>query len=356
MSRVLHIIDSRTPLDALLQLSLLARPDEPIFSAGPPPWAGGAEIPARKLHCPLGLPELAGLRAAGEAPSADVVHAWSVPAARLAAVLARKRRCCALVSVPAAGDEVRRGLGRARRVYGLGVTVPTESARRALVAAGWGSSAVHRLPPPAAAIPDRDRLRLATRRALGAGEAETVLLAPAEMTLHAGLTMACWATATLRHAEMSVRLLLPGDGPGRKHADFFARSTGFASAIHLTGHRFGLPECLAAADVAVFFPRRDGGVAALAAAMRARLPIAAFGWPDVAECAPPDEAACLAVEPVPREAARAVYRLLTRPELARRLARAAEARAVERFAPPECRRSLDDIYARLTARGPGAGR
>ena len=356
MARVLHIIDSRTPLDSLLQLSLLARPDEPILSAGPPPWAGGAKIPARKLHCPLGMPELAALRAAGEAPPAEVVHAWSVTAARLAAVLARKRRCAALVSVPAAGDEVRRGLRLARRIYGLGVTVPTEAARRALLAAGWEASAVHRLPPAAAAIPDRDRLRRVTRRALGAGDAESVLLAPAEMTLHAGLTLACWATATLRHAEMSVRLLLPGDGPARKHADFFARSTGFASEIHLTGHRFSLAECLAAADVAVFFHRRDDGVAALAAAMRAGLPIAAFHSPDVAECAPPGEAARLAVERIPREAARAVYQLLTRPELARRLARAAQARAADRFDPPRCRENLEDIYADLVAKGPGAGR
>ena len=361
MTDVLHIIDALTPADMLDQLELLADAGETIVSLGPPPRLTGLERLVRTVHCPLGLPQLAGLRMGKLARGARLVHAWSVTSALAAWALGRTGGPVALLSLPhlpAAG----RALGRIRRLTrraGLHLTVPTRSARAALMRAGLDGQAVHVLPPPAPTGDDADTntRRSRARKALGLSDKQHLLVSPAAMVRGAGHKYASWVHAIIRQLLDDVLLLMPAGGPIQDRVQTFAATTGYDGEVFLPedAAAAGLSpaDALAAADIAMFPAERDTGVAALAAAMAAGLPIVASRTPDIAECAPHETAALLASPADPREAASLLLKLIETPDLAEKLSAAARRRAGELFDVQVCRGRLEEIYT-LTAGSAGA--
>ena len=349
MSRVLHIIDRYTPRDCLLQLEMLAGPDDAIASVGPPPRPGpaGFDLPVRPVHAPMGSAALAGRRREMKrlAGQAEAIHAWSLSAASAAEAAADGQTVLlSLPHVPSAGrlHVVLKALAR----HAVRVTVPTEAAARALRSAGADEEAVDVLAPPAGPVDRAAGGRDRVREALNLREDECLIAAPGEMSMWSGHKYASWVHAILRRFMEDVRLVMPGGGARLHNVASFVASTGYAAEQRMTGEEFALVDVLAAADVAVFFHERDCGVSSLAAAMAAALPIAASRTPDAAECTGA-EAAVLVPPRDPRAGSAAVAKLITDRDLAGRLGEAAKERARRLFDPQNCRSKLDEIYAKL---------
>jgi hypothetical protein len=344
---VLNIVDATTRPDMLRQLTLLAGTGERVISAGPPPpLEAAAGVHVVPVHCPMGSPQLAGLRMRPHAAGAGLIHAWSLPALLAGRELSLATGLPLLASLPCAGradqvEALRSAIGPGL----LAVTVPSRQAQDKLLAAGLPERFVHLLPPAAGAIADRQALRERTRRELGIAEGAPLIVAPDPLVRYAGHKFASWTHAIVRYVPegQAAKLLLPGSGKFFEAVRFFAGTTGFPDEVFLTEDRLTAAAGLAAADVAVLFHEREVGPLALAETMAAGLPIAATTVPELAECAPDGQAAILAEPGDPRTATAALLRLLGEPDLAARLARDAQARAAELFDPARARGVLAGI-------------
>ena len=339
------MIDAGTLPDALVQLSLLAGPDDPVVSVGPPPAAPFAPR-AEAVHRPMGSARAAGLRLRGRAANVDLLQAWSPDAMRAGRELSLASGRPLLASLPTAGSRAEvAALAEAVGPGLLSVTVPTSAARARLLAAGLPGRSVAVLPPAARPPADREAVRRRTRRRLGAAPDCRVLVAPDALIRPSGHETAVWAFAMARHMLGRLKLVIPGDGEAGEHVRSFAAGTGFGEEVLFTQWDLTADELLAAADVAMFCPRRSVGAGMLAGAMAAGLAIVASDTPDAAELAPHGEAALLAVPGSPRQAAAALLKLLDDAELAARLGAEASRRAAERFGPDLVRRRLKAIHA-----------
>jgi glycosyltransferase involved in cell wall biosynthesis len=350
MTKVVHLIDASTPQDMLEQIRLLAGQPDEIVSIGPPPaWPLGR--PAKAVHCPMGSPALAAKRLPPAVAAAEVVHAWSAPAASAAVSAQLRRRPVFSLSCLPEGPLRGRLIdwARAGEVF---VTVPTEASRRELIGAGVPQWGVKVLPPAAGPIADAAAGRSKVRAELGVGDGHVLLVAPGEMTRGSGHKYAPWVHAVLRQVRPDLRLVVPGTGPDEEHVRYYAGTTGLDSEVFLTEGRYWPRETLAAADLAVFFHERDCGAGALAAAMAAGLPIVASRTPDVVECTGDGEAAVLVDPGSPREGSAGVLRVLDDADLSRRIGQAASRRAAECFSVELCRNRLAEVYASLCASSP----
>jgi len=345
----MHILDGTARADMLDQLALLAGEGDEAVCVGPPP-PHRLRLPMVSGHRPFGSARLAGWRLRYRAEACDVIHAWSLEAMRAAAELALAVGKPMVLSLACAAD--REDVRAVRRIVGPGlfhVTVPTDSDCAALGRARLPAGAVWVLPPAAEAVPDRPATRRRVRESLGIGESTHVVAAPDPMIRHAGQHIASWAHAIVRQVVQDVCLLLPGGGPLADHVRSFATTTGYNSQVLFPGERLSPHEVLAAADSAAFFHERAIGVAGVAAAMVAGLPVVASRLPDVAELAPDGEASLLAEPGDPRAAAAVLLKLLEDRGLADRLAGTARRRAERLCAPESCRGRLDEVYAAAAA-------
>ncbi len=349
MSSTIHLVDSATPGPLLAQARRICRHDDPIVfigPSGPSPQAQGLE----RVHAPLGLARLAGLRLGRYLPGRAVAHAWSLRAAGAGRTLARREGLNLLASINRVPRDRRRDrLVSALQANELDLTVPSEIQRRALLARDVQAEAVHVL-GPVADLPERtDRRRHDARGKLGFTDKNTVLVAPGAMHDATAGKFAIWVHVILHHFMPDVRLLLPGDGPARPRVRFFLESAGLPDLTWMGSEQVGEADALAAADIAMVLPRKTGCTHALAAAMGAGLPIVAADVPDLAEWAPAEEAALLVEPAQPRLAAAAAVRLVDDAPLAESLSARARAIAAERMSVDACRSALADIHAEVYA-------
>ncbi|MDP7637105.1 MAG: glycosyltransferase [Phycisphaerae bacterium] len=348
MARVLHIVAADTSPDMLAQARLLAGDGDRIVSAGP---AAAVTAPAgdvTPIHGPLGIARLSGLAMRELAAGADVIHTWSPAAASAAQQATKKTVRAVLISLghlppPAELDGLLSGLFDRR----WAITVPTESDRHRLALIGAPADRLFVLPPATEPIHAAPQRRQHVRKALQLRQADFLLVAPSQMTRHAGHKYVAWAHAMARIFLPQVRLAFPTRGPAEQSVRTFVKTTGYDREVFFTWRRFALPDVLAAADAALFLHRRNCGGAALAAAMAAGLAAVAWDCTDLADCAPHDQAALLSPRGNVRAATGHVVRLADEADLRRRLASNAAARARERFSLPGVRRQLVRIYSDL---------
>jgi glycosyltransferase involved in cell wall biosynthesis len=241
-----------------------------------------------------------------------------------------------------------RDIRRLARCPRLRMTVPTRACRDALVKTVAPEASVSVLPPAARPIDRQAGRRQRTRGLLGLGNRQRLIVAPGEVMRDGAHKMAVWVFAILRELRDDLRLLLPETGPALPNVRSFAEATGHESETYMAEGRAELADCLAAADVAVLFPRQGADAYALTAAMAAGLPIAASGTADVSEIAPHGEAALLAPPGDPRSASAAVLKLLEDADLSARLSMEAR-RIAGQFHPRQVRGQLEGIYAALRA-------
>jgi len=344
MIDALHIVDSRTRPDMIEQLDMLAGADDRVLSAGPPP--PGLARPVTPVHCTMGSFRLAGWRMRDQAGSARIIHAWSPRALWAGRELALTTGRAMVLSIPAAPtvpadwETLRQAVGPGL----LNVIVPTDFARRRLIAAELPPAFCHALAPAARAPNDAGEARLRVREALGIGGDVKLLVAPDPFVRYAGHEYASWSHAILRHVPLELRVAFPSSGPMEDHVRFFAHTTGLDDEVFFTHGRFTVEQVIAAGDIAVFPQSRDVGVVCLCAAMAAGRAIAASGVGGIAELAPDGEAALLSAAG-PRETSAALMRLVEDDELARRLGQAARERAGVLFEPRAAAARLQAVYA-----------
>ncbi len=344
MIEALHIVDSRTRPDMLDQLDMLAGADDLVFSAGPPP--PGMARPVKPVHCTMGSSRLAGWRMRDLAGSGKIIHAWSQEALWAGRELSLTTGRAMVLSTPAAPTSPG-GWKSLRQAVGpglLNVVVPTDFARRRLIAGQLPPAFCHVLAPAARTLDNADQARRTVREALGVDGNTKLLVAPDPFVRYAGHEYASWSHAILRHAPLELRLAFPSSGPMEDHVRFFAHTTGFDDEVYFTHGRFSVEQVIAAADIVAFPQMRDVGAICLCAAMAAGRAIAASGVGGMAELAPDGLAAVLSGAGA-RETSAALIRLADDDQLALRLGRAASERAGELFEPGAVAARLQAIYA-----------
>jgi hypothetical protein len=374
MGHVLHIIDADTPQDMLWQLAALAGADR-ILCVGPRPPIFPPGLAIEPVHMPMGSTTLGGLRLVPLARGAEIFHCWSHGALSAAQAMNDHVRGRLILSLPTMppSDKFPRLLKEIIRGR-LTVTLPTDAGRRAMVELGRQQTSdlfyekqrlgiddgqdlaaelltieagIFHLTPPISPISDQPARREATRKRLGLGDGQRIIVAPGEMLPQAGHRYIMWAHAILRQMVEQIYVVLPDSGPAVSRVEFFSGTTGCASEMFLPRQAplasgIDRSDCLAAADMAVFLPDADCGLVAIGEAMMAGLPIVAARTPDIEECTGGE--AALLVPAIPREATAAMLKIIDDPKLARRLGEAAATRARQLFDPTISKAQLNEIH------------
>ncbi|HEX8921251.1 MAG TPA: glycosyltransferase [Pyrinomonadaceae bacterium] len=153
--------------------------------------------------------------------------------------------------------------------------------------------------------------------------------------------------------EVKAKLIIVGDGPERQSLEAAAVAYGISGRVHFAGQISNVKPYYAAADVLVLPSHSEGSPYVLLEAMAAGLAIVATkvgGVPEMVE----DEESALLVPPRDSEAmARAISRVLTDTELARRLTRNASALITTRYSPETYVRALTGIYREILSNAAG---
>ena len=214
MIEALHIVDDLARPDVLEQLDMLAGAGERIISAGPPP-AGLAHRPVEPVHCPMGSARLGGLRMRDLAGNAQVIHAWSTKALLAGRELALATGRAMVLTIPASptNEDDWKLLSQAVGPGLVNVVVPTDFARRQLIAAQLPGRFCHVLPPAASPPTEANEARKKVRGGLGLAEEAKLLVAPDPFVRHAGHENASWSHAILQHASLDTKLIIPSSGP-----------------------------------------------------------------------------------------------------------------------------------------------
>ena len=300
----------------------------------------------RQHHLPVALLRMRGdvhpadlgtLRRAYRQHRVDLVVLKSHQCIRMAwaaGALSLRRRPAILCRL---GDSVmKRSLG-ARLTYrflGDRYVTPSEHCRAELLR--YGYFAPHRIraiPNGVDVPPDDPAARGRIRAELGLGTAPT-LIATSRLHPMKGHTHLLDALATLRAHFPDLRLVIAGDGVERPNLEAQARRLGIADAVAFTGHRADVPDLLRAADLFVLPSLREGMPNTALEAMAVGLPAVAAAVDGVPEVVADGETGLLVSPGDPQHLHDTLGRLLTEPELAGSLGRAARRRVRDHFTPP----------------------
>lgn len=152
------------------------------------------------------------------------------------------------------------------------------------------------------------------------------------------------AVIPLCHARPQLHAVLLGDGPERDALAARIAAAGLQERIHLAGYQQDMPTWLARLSVLVLSSRTEGTPMILLEAMRAGVPVAAFGVggvPDMLE----DERSALLARPGDVAALGAlVARLLDDRHLALRLTAEARRRQLDQYHLPTLAQRWDQLY------------
>jgi glycosyltransferase involved in cell wall biosynthesis len=157
------------------------------------------------------------------------------------------------------------------------------------------------------------------------------------------------AVARLKKAFPRLHLVILGSGNLREELQALGERLGLGACLHLLGERPDVPAHLTAMDIFVLPSRNEGMGRALVEAMTAARPVVATrvgGVPAIVE----DGITGLLVPPEDADAlARALRRLLIRPDLARELGQAAARSIGERFGAAAMTQAVEAVYLRCLA-------
>jgi glycosyltransferase involved in cell wall biosynthesis len=148
------------------------------------------------------------------------------------------------------------------------------------------------------------------------------------------------------------RCILVGDGIERSNLERSIAAAGLTQRFLFAGHTSEVAPYYALADILVVPSLSEGSPNVVLEAMAAGLPIAATSVGGIPETVEHEVSALLVPARNPEAMAAAVARLLSQPELARRLSAEASAQCARRFSPAAYQRELLSVYSRLC---PAAG-
>jgi glycosyltransferase involved in cell wall biosynthesis len=152
-------------------------------------------------------------------------------------------------------------------------------------------------------------------------------------------------------------LVLAGDGPALPAIAAAVQRGGLSERVELLGARADIPELLERSDVFVLSSRSEGFPVSILEAMAAGLPVVATDVGGVAEAVEDGETGLLVPAADSEALAHALERLLSDPDLRRRLGAAGRARALRLFDVPRYRAAYVELYCReLNGVAPAASR
>jgi glycosyltransferase involved in cell wall biosynthesis len=141
------------------------------------------------------------------------------------------------------------------------------------------------------------------------------------------------ALAILKHSSphRCFKLLLAGDGPDREALQYLARSLGLADDILFLGFQADIPYLLSCLDLFISPTLREGLSISILEAMAAARPIVVTSIPQNVELIEHEITGLLVPISSPEVLSRAILRLVTDPELASRLGKAARQRVLSDY-------------------------
>lgn len=145
------------------------------------------------------------------------------------------------------------------------------------------------------------------------------------------------------------RLLLPGEGPCRKHLEQLAVELGVQSAVLFPGFVQEIEHIYQALDVFVFASRSEGLGSSLLSAMSYGLPVVALGQCAVPEIIQSGTHGLQIPSAEPGIIAAAVLRLLDDPELAARIGAAAQDRIKQKYSVESLVHRTLSLYKRVAS-------
>ena len=151
------------------------------------------------------------------------------------------------------------------------------------------------------------------------------------------------------NTEIDFRLVIVGSGPERERLEAAAGSLRLSERVVFTGELSQVQPYYAAADLLVLPSHSEGSPYVLLEAMAANVPIVATAVGGVPEMVEDEESALLIPARDPRAMAAAIARVLTEPELARKLTENGSALAATRYSPESHAESLLEIYQEIVS-------
>jgi glycosyltransferase involved in cell wall biosynthesis len=145
----------------------------------------------------------------------------------------------------------------------------------------------------------------------------------------------------------NVQLVIVGDGQLDSILEAQALSLGISDDVKFVGFQNDVPAFLKVADLFVFPSETEGLPNSLIEASLARLPIVACDAPGVVDVIEHEVNGLRVSTRSPDQLADAVNRLLSNPELARRLALKAEELATEKYCLSSVIQQVESIYSRV---------
>ncbi|HKM80390.1 MAG TPA: glycosyltransferase family 4 protein [Candidatus Acidoferrum sp.] len=162
------------------------------------------------------------------------------------------------------------------------------------------------------------------------------------------------ALPAVRAKYPTARLLLAGDGPCRAHLEALSRALGLQEAVIFAGFVGDIAQVYAALDAFVFPSLAEPLGNSLLAAMAWGLPVLAVASGGVPEYVELDNTGLLVARPEPGLFSAEMMRLLSEPELAKRLGAAARESIQERFSADHMVDNTLAVYEELSGTGTAA--
>ncbi len=145
---------------------------------------------------------------------------------------------------------------------------------------------------------------------------ETIIVAPGCVHRTSGHRFAVWSASILKMAEVPVHIIIP-EGSCRQHTGQyardvveFARMTGFADKVTLSGPEWTLPDLLAAADIAMFLNADDTPSGLLSEAVSVGLPVIVCDTPETRSRFADEKNVFLVRNDKPRAIAQALMKII----------------------------------------------
>jgi glycosyltransferase involved in cell wall biosynthesis len=199
---------------------------------------------------------------------------------------------------------------------------------------------------PAGNVPIEPDVLCRNKRALGISEKEKVVVAVGRLSREKGQIDLVFALNHLRRIrpDMTVRVVLVGEGPDRWKVMKAAESLGLTQCFTLVGHQHNVAPYYEAADVVAIPSYSEGSPNVLLEAMAFGVPVVATTVGGIPEMVTHGETALLVPPRQTELMASAIDLLLSNANLAGNLARQARTTAEKSYSP-ECRvRALLQTY------------
>jgi glycosyltransferase involved in cell wall biosynthesis len=199
---------------------------------------------------------------------------------------------------------------------------------------------------PGGNVPIEPDVLRQNKRALGISTEEKVVVAVGRLSREKGQIDLVFALNHLRRVrpDMTVRVVLVGDGPDRPKILQAAQSLGLAKLITLAGHQHNVAPYYEAADVVAIPSYSEGSPNVLLEAMAWGVPVVATSVGGIPEMVTHGETALLVPPSQAELMASAIDLLLSNANLAGNLARQAHATVEKSYSPEYRARALLQIY------------